>query len=43
MQSPASSSPPDVSLARRAFEWWPYLLIAVSIVGFIYLALSASH
>jgi hypothetical protein len=39
----ASSSPAVMSLVRRAFEFWPYLFIAVSIAGFIYLGLNAPH
>ncbi len=44
MQLPTSSAPPVTSsIVRRAFESWPYLFIAVSITGFIYLALNAPH
>jgi hypothetical protein len=26
---------------RRAFDLWPYLLIAISVTGFVYIALHA--
>jgi len=25
---------------RRIFEYWPYLFVAISIVGFVYMAVS---
>ena len=35
--------PSSVSGLRRAFELWPYLLIAVSITGLAYIALNATR
>jgi hypothetical protein len=25
------------TLVRRAFDWWPYVLIAISAIGFAYM------
>jgi hypothetical protein len=33
--------PSSVSALRRALELWPYVFIAVSVVGFVYIALNA--
>jgi len=33
----------EVSLIRRAIEWWPYVFIVVSVTGLAYIALSAAR
>jgi hypothetical protein len=43
MRKPVAQIPPTVSGLRRVLELWPYLLIAISIVGLTYLALSGAR
>jgi hypothetical protein len=33
----------EISVVRRAIEFWPYLFIVISVTGLAYLALSASR
>jgi len=33
----------EISALRRAFEFWPYLFIVISITGLAYIALSAAR
>jgi len=35
--------PSSMSGLRRALELWPYLLIAISLTGFVYIALHAAR
>lgn len=34
---------PEYSVLKRAFDWWPYVFIAVSVTGLTYIALSAAR
>jgi len=31
----------EISVLRRAFDWWPYVFIVVSVTGLAYIALTA--
>ncbi len=40
---PAAPITADRSLLRRTFDLWPYLFIAISVTGLIYIALTAAR
>jgi hypothetical protein len=40
MRGSVKQIPPSKSVLRRALELWPYLLIAVSVVGWAYIAMN---
>ena len=40
MRNPIAQRPSPISLLKRALEMWPYVLIAISVVGLAYLALN---
>jgi len=39
--SPRAQTPDAGLLLRRAIEWWPHILILVSVTGLAYVALKA--
>ncbi len=43
MQRPITQIPLVVSGLRRVLELWPYLFIAVSVVGLTYIGMSATR
>jgi hypothetical protein len=43
MPMPLTHSSSPVSAFTRALELWPYVFIAVSVGGLVYIALSAAH
>jgi hypothetical protein len=43
MERPTTQIPSTVNGLKRALELWPYVFIAISIVGLSYLALSAAR
>jgi hypothetical protein len=43
MTTPITHSFSPVSAFKRALELWPYVLIAVSVGGLVYIALSAAN
>jgi len=43
MRSPITQIPSILSGPRRILELWPYLFVAVSVVGLTYIALSAAR
>jgi len=40
---PAARTNSELSVFRRAIDYWPYVFIAVSLTGLAYLALSAAR
>jgi hypothetical protein len=38
MSEPAQNVDPQYSILRRAFYFWPYVFIGISLVGFAYIA-----
>jgi hypothetical protein len=43
MRRPITQIPSSVSDLRRALELWPYVFVAISIAGFVYIALNATR
>lgn len=43
MPRPITHSASPVSAFKRALELWPYVSVAVSVGGLVYMALSAVH
>lgn len=38
MAQPVRQTTPSSSILRRAFDFWPYIFIAISLTGFTYIA-----
>jgi hypothetical protein len=38
MSEPAQDLEPHYSMLRRAFYFWPYVCIGISLIGFAYIA-----
>jgi hypothetical protein len=43
MGRPVAQIPPLASGLRRALQLWPYLFVAVSIAGLVYIAVNAAR
>ena len=43
MQRPITETPSSVSDLRRALQLWPYVFVAVSIAGLVYIALNGAR